>query len=358
MKPKVIVIGAGITGAAIAFRLAKNGADVTVIKAEAIASGASGRSFGWLNASYYASHDHFKLRLAGMEAWRRLSEVVGPDCVDWSGCLWWESTGPALDAAASELASFDYSVRRLDRKSLLDLEPNLSDPPEECLHFQQEGAVDLAVATARLLASASAYGAALWLGVPVSGFLEQNGAVRGVTTAHGNLEADLVVVAAGTMTGLLLKGVGVSLPMLKRPGVLLQTRPTAPVIRHILASPGQELRQMPDGRILAPAAASHQGDSAQALAERPDQLAKQALSRLSGLLSGARLEIERVIVGWRPVCEDGLPAIGPLDVRGLYVATMHSGATLGPLIGELAASEILSGVKSPLLAPFRPQRFS
>lgn len=358
MKPKVIVIGAGITGAAIALRLAQGGADVTVLEAGGIANAASGRSFGWINASFFASRDHFNLRFAGIAAWRRLRDIIGPDCVDWPGCLWWEVAGPALDAAEAELAAFGYPCQRLDRKRMAQLEPNLADPPAECLHFPNEGAADLAVASARLLALAAGHGAGLWLGTPVTGFLQQNGAVRGVSTAHGRVEADLVIVAAGTTTEPLLQDVGVSLPMLKRPGVLLLTRPTPPLIRHILAGPGQELRQMPDGRIVAPAAAAHQTDSAEALCASPDVLAGQALSRLSELLSGARLELERVIVGWRPVPADGLPAIGPLDVPGLYVATMHSGATLGPLIGELVAAEVLSGANSSLLAPFRPGRFA
>jgi glycine/D-amino acid oxidase-like deaminating enzyme len=64
-------------------------------------------------------------------------------------------------------------------------------------------------------------------------------------------------------------------------------------------------------------------------------------------------------IGPKPVPGDGEPVLGPLgDVRGLYVAFTHSGATLAMIIGELLAYEITTGEPHPLLAPFRPDRFS
>ena len=357
MKPKVIVVGAGITGASIAFRLAQGGADVTVIEAAGIAAAASGRSFGWINASFYASPDHFRLRLAGIEAWRRLSAAIGPTGVEWSGCLWWEETGAAFAAVEAELTAFGYPCKRLDRAAFARLEPAIAAPPEESLLFPGEGAVDLAAASDRLLAAAAMHGARLLLGVPVTGFLDRSGGVSGVITAHGAREADLVITATGTATEALLAGIAVELPMLDRPGVLLRTRPADRLIRHILVSPGQELRQTPEGHILAPTSASHQRDRAEALSEPPGDLADQTLRRLAALLPGAPLRVERAIVGWRPVPADGLPAVGAAGIAGLYVATMHSGATLGPLIGELVASEILTGRDAPELARFRPGRF-
>jgi glycine/D-amino acid oxidase-like deaminating enzyme len=61
----------------------------------------------------------------------------------------------------------------------------------------------------------------------------------------------------------------------------------------------------------------------------------------------------------RPVPLDGLPVVGSVPgVQGAFAAVMHSGVTLGPLVGQLLASEILKGVQSSLLTPFRPARFS
>jgi glycine/D-amino acid oxidase-like deaminating enzyme len=63
-------------------------------------------------------------------------------------------------------------------------------------------------------------------------------------------------------------------------------------------------------------------------------------------------------VGAKPVPGDGDPVLGPIDeISGLFVAFTHSGATLALIAGELLAREIVSGIPSPLLAPFRAARF-
>lgn len=61
----------------------------------------------------------------------------------------------------------------------------------------------------------------------------------------------------------------------------------------------------------------------------------------------------------RPIPADGFPSIGAIDgVGGYYEAVTHSGVTLGPIIGELLAGEILDGTVDPRIAPFRPDRFA
>lgn len=55
--------------------------------------------------------------------------------------------------------------------------------------------------------------------------------------------------------------------------------------------------------------------------------------------------------------QDAHPIVGFFaHPPNLYCTVMHSGATLGPLIGQLAAEEILTGANVPVLAPFRPDR--
>jgi glycine/D-amino acid oxidase-like deaminating enzyme len=64
-------------------------------------------------------------------------------------------------------------------------------------------------------------------------------------------------------------------------------------------------------------------------------------------------------VGPKPIPGDGLPVVGAVDaVPGLFVLFTHSGATLGLILGELLADEIVTGELAPVLAPFRIHRFS
>ena len=78
------------------------------------------------------------------------------------------------------------------------------------------------------------------------------------------------------------------------------------------------------------------------------------------MLPDADLKWDQVILADRPMPQDGMPAVGALGPAGLYVATMHSGITLGAIMGELIATEVLdraSNKNTDLLAPYRPQRF-
>jgi glycine/D-amino acid oxidase-like deaminating enzyme len=66
-----------------------------------------------------------------------------------------------------------------------------------------------------------------------------------------------------------------------------------------------------------------------------------------------------VPVGYRPMPLDGLPVLGfAAAVPNLYIALMHSGVTLAPLVGELASMEIVDGARVEVLQSYRPERFA
>jgi len=70
------------------------------------------------------------------------------------------------------------------------------------------------------------------------------------------------------------------------------------------------------------------------------------------------LTLEKVTLGFRPLPKDGYPLIGfPDGAPGVYLAVMHSGVTLCPIVSRLAALEILDGVEVELLASYRHSRF-
>ena len=72
----------------------------------------------------------------------------------------------------------------------------------------------------------------------------------------------------------------------------------------------------------------------------------------------ARARVEATRVGVRPMPRDEKPIVGTIPgLEGFYVAVSHSGVTLGPLWGRIAAAEVLDGVRDARLAPYRPERF-
>lgn len=354
MQPRYLILGAGIMGAALAHRLARDGASVTVLEAGLPASAASGRSFGWVNASFFLSDAHFHLRHAAMAAHRDLAaELKRPYQPE--GCLWFEDTGEAFDQTHQKLEAFGYPLRLLDRAAIAALEPRLAHPPDRALFFPTEGAQDPGALAGALLAAASAQGTHLACGLQALSLTQNDGRITGVRTEAGDIPADHVILCTGTGTPALLAPLGLTLPMLHRPGALLLTRPLPPLLNHILASPEQEVRQDAQGRLIAPAAAHHQSDDSD-ITPGPQATEEAVLARLRHLFPNAFIRPDRLLLADRPVPGDGLPTIG-LVLPGLSMAVMHSGATLAPLVADLMAQELSGQGDQALLTPFRPARF-
>lgn len=350
MAQKIIIVGAGIIGASLAFHLARAGAEVTVVEATQPASAATGRSFGWINASFYANPAHHRLRVASMQAWRRQQAALPDPAPNWQGCLWWEDQGAGLDRMAADLAALGYPVDHLTGAEVAALEPQLSEIPARALRFPTEGAVEPAAITRALLAAS---GAKVLSGLFVKSLIEKSGQITGIRTAIGPFAADHVILATGTATPDLLLPLGQRLPMLTRPGVLLHTKPVPWRLDHIIVTPHQEIRQDAAGRILAPAVANHQADAAESVPD-PHALIDATLHRLAALF-GAHVEMDRYLIGYRPVPADGLPVIGTVQA-GLSIAVMHSGITLAAGIAEALSGEITGQGESALLSEFRPAR--
>ena len=76
------------------------------------------------------------------------------------------------------------------------------------------------------------------------------------------------------------------------------------------------------------------------------------------IIDNGDLKLDFFTVGYRPTPSDGFPILGNAGLPGLYAAVMHSGVTLAPLAGSLAADELLSGKSDESLMPFRLQRFT
>ena len=83
-NPKIVVVGAGIIGTMIAYELVKKGAKVILIDKEIPASGASGNSFSWINATYPKKPFSYNvLSQMGIEAYKNLETEFNFD-IKWS----------------------------------------------------------------------------------------------------------------------------------------------------------------------------------------------------------------------------------------------------------------------------------
>jgi glycine/D-amino acid oxidase-like deaminating enzyme len=85
---------------------------------------------------------------------------------------------------------------------------------------------------------------------------------------------------------------------------------------------------------------------------------REVLQRLRNVLRGGEhARIDKVSLGLRSLPADGHTVAGSDTSGHIYILATHSGVTLGPLLGRLAAQEILHDELAPELADYRPQRF-
>ncbi len=355
MDKRVLVVGAGIIGASIAWHLTKAGCAVTVVDAGDGTGLATRHSFAWINASWGNPEFYFHFRRRAMAGWRRLQGEVPGLAVDWCGGLIWDLPPEQLAAYAEEHRRWGYDLRWVDRLGALRIEPNLVAPPERALHAAEEGMVEPVAATQALLAAAVAAGARLITATRISGLVRRDGAVTGVITDDGTaLDADEVVLAAGAGAATLLRDAGLPLAIAGPAGLIAHsTICNRRLLNGLVLSPEFHVRQTREGRLIA--GTDFAGGDPR---DRADGMARDLLAKVKVMVRGAEaLDLGFITVGNRPTPADGFPAIGRIDAApGLYVTVLHSGVTLAPLVGELAAREIATGERDADLEPYDPGR--
>jgi len=209
------------------------------------------------------------------------------------------------------------------------------------------------VAAARLLLADAEARGAKFVNAAVDGFIRSGERISGVVSSAGIVDADYVVLAAGAGSVPLAASVGVPLSLEAPPGLIVHSRPFEKRLNGLVMATDLHMRQTTDGRIIA---GSDFGGTDPGADQRATAAALFAKLKES-LTESDRLSMEFFTVGYRPTPKDGFPIIGNCGRSGLYIAVMHSGVTLAPLVGLLASNEILSDDADPSLAPFRLGRF-
>jgi glycine/D-amino acid oxidase-like deaminating enzyme len=368
---RVAVIGGGIVGASIAMHLARQGSRVTLLERLAPASGATSKSFAWLNP-WTPDASYRRLRLASLERWRRLDAALGLG-ITWGGFLDWAADvgeADAVEALAKTLDGTPHAVARLDAAGLRRVAPAL-DPGPVAAAFRAplDGHADPVRVTERFLAVARRHGASVRFPCEARGFEMRGNRVSAIDIGVERLETDGVVLACGVDTPALLARLGQRLVLRHAPGILAHSVPGATSLRAVCDGPhGLEFKQFPDGRIVGndaeepPPLPVHAAILAGPVDFPSDALRAQhgqrILSRIAAVFPSARDRgLERLTLGFRPMPTDGMPVAGAVPgTDNAYVVVTHSGVTLAPILGELVAAELLGGSPTELLAPFRPPR--
>lgn len=349
------MIGAGIVGASIAYHLARRGARVVLVDAGQPGGGVTARAFGWINVSFGVAGPNAPLRGQAIADYRRLDEELrGKLRIDWCGALTWSSDPAETERMVRDHRARGHDIRLLGRAEVAALEPALVDLPDCAAHAVGEGVIEAAAAARTLSNAAKAAGAEIRADCLVAAVAAGDGRVTGILTGDAAIDADAVVLAAGTGSPELCRPLGIDLPIRSSPAIRLRFRAPGALVRGIVQNPAFEVRQPAAGTLFA---AENYIDASPE--NGPDAVAQRALRAIrAGLRGGAGLELEETLVGVRAIPADGDPVVGfARNIGGLYLAVMHAGVTLAPTVGRLAATEILDGRDEPALGHCRLERF-
>jgi glycine/D-amino acid oxidase-like deaminating enzyme len=368
---RIVVAGAGIVGASIAWHLARAGAAVTIIDRQGAATHASRASFAWINATWSKQPQAYHaLNQAGVARWKLLQPELGVP-IRWGGSL----EGVAEAAREREVAArvaqemaWGEQTKVVEGAELAALEPNVDFTSlKQVIYSALDGATNPVAATHAFLDAAAKRGAKLIYPCELMGVNMKDGRLASVSTSGGDLPADRLVLATGAAADAAKRFADWDLPQRDAPGATAVTVPMPRLVNRVLWMPGVHLHQRDDGRIVLGEEAGPPTTHADRLAAHPNDFPTReiALEHANRMLAAAqrfvpdlvRVSFEDVVIGWRPMPVDGYPVLGVSPARkDVYLAVMHSGVTLAPIVGELAAREIVESARAEPFRDFRPDR--
>ncbi len=375
--PNVVVVGAGIIGAACAFFAAEAGLSVTVVDRAVPAAGTTSRGEGNVLVSDKGPGPELDLALLSARLWRELGATFGAEMeLEAKGGL----VVATSDAGATSLLRFaeaqagaGVEAQVVRGPELRALEPHLAPELEVGVRYPDDLQVQPVQAATALLRRAAQRGARVLTGVTVQGLeRDAGGHVTAVATSAGPVAADVVVNATGTWAGEVSRLLGAPVPVLPRRGFVLVTEPLPRLVRHKVysadyvdnvaaGSAGLETSAVVEGTaggtVLIGASRERVGFDPTLAPHVVGQLARQAVALFPCL---ADVQLMRVYHGFRPYCPDHLPVLGwDQRVPGLLQAAGHEGAGIGlaPATGALITELITGRTPSVDVTAFDPARF-
>ena len=378
MRADVVIVGGGIVGASCALECTRAGLSVVVVERGAISTGTTGAGEGNILVSDKEPGPELDLALLSNDLWIQVAESLERDVqLERKGGLIvapTESVLTPLTAFAQTQAAAGITVEAVDSDALLDHEPYLRPGLPGGMLYPQDMQVQPMLATAAMLETARRLGARVLDHTEVTAVHRgRDGAVMGVGTSVGDIDAGHVVNAAGSWSGVVAGLAGSALPIRPRRGFILVTAPAPLLVRRKVynasyvadvASGAEALQSSaviegtPSGTILIGATREIVGFDGRLSLPALRRLASQAVGLFPAL---AGLHVIRTYHGFRPYTPDHLPIIGEdALVPGLVHACGHEGAGIGLSSGtaRLVADVVLDRASVIDRTPFSPARFA
>lgn len=365
-----IVIGAGVIGLSIGWRLARGGSSVAVIERDTVGCGASLAATGMLAAAAEfepGGQPLVPLALESQRLWpsfRKTLEADAGEPIDYreEGTLL-----IALGREEVERLRFRHELQQragvqsawLSGPEIRDMEPGLRSSVISGIFCPDDHQVDPAAMMSALRAAFIAAGGTLIENCPVEGLELAGGRIAGVTTPLGAFSSGTVIMATGaTMVrdGLLPQSVKVPMRPLKGQSLALRLTREAE-LGHVVWTETLHMAPKSDGRLIVGATVEERGFDDTVTA-----------GGVYALLEGARrafpaveeMALEAVWTGWRPTTDDDAPILGATPIEGLVVATGHhrNGYLLAPATAHAVEALVTDGEMPHVARDFGLDRFA
>jgi len=365
----IVVIGAGILGCSIAYHLTNQGADVTLLDEKEPGQSTSSVSFAWLNGRDKNPRHYHDLNRRSLDHWPRFARNLNVEsALTWGGELRWANTDDDAEEIVQRiriLQSWGYPIYLLDADEINQLEPRLKTGYVAAASYtEMDGHVDTTAIVNACIQNLEKHNATIYK-TQVTGFVQAEHKIKTVITTAGEIDCDEVVIAAGSETANIAQLAQIHIPLYDTFGCTIITEPVPPIFQHVSVvhsprgtPPQTNFRQLPNGSVMMHGGAHGRVFDGGSLGQNDQEIqtVQEAVAQYMPALEG--VPIREIRKGRRPIPKDGHPIIGfTQKVPNLYVAVMHSGVTLAPLVGESAALEILEKTHIDYLEPYRLSRF-
>jgi len=361
--PSVVVVGAGIVGAACAEALAEAGCRVTVLEAAFPGAGATGAAMGHL-VVMDEQDAQFALTSLSRRLWAERAASLPPEVEeDPCGTLWVAADDEEMEHVRRKAALYAARGEKaevLDAPALREAEPGLRTGLAGGLYVPGDRVLYPPAAARVFLESARRLGAETRAGLRAESI--EPGHVR--CAGGRRIEADVVVNAAGAEAPRLTP----DLPIVPRKGHLVVTDRYPGFLRHQVVELGYlksartllresvafNVQPRKTGQVLVGSSRELVGWDASINRPLCARMLRRAAEYLPGL---PRLRVLRTWVGFRPATPDHLPLVGMWE-PGLWIAAGHEGLgiTTAPGTARLLADLVRGRTPAVDPAPYAPRR--
>lgn len=368
-RPRTAIVGAGVNGLGIAWKLAKAGCEVEVFDRGAVGQGASWAAAGMLAAGAEAEPGEEALTQLGLAAQRLWPDFAAELKADSGIDPEYRTEGLLIAAMTRDEAQrlrFEYDYQReqgielewLSGAETRRREPFLRSGVVSGVYSPHDRQANNRQLVAALAAAARKAGVTIHEHTNVEAVTFEGDRATGLQVNGERVAAEAVVVCAGAWTQELNLPAPSAPPVrpIKGQMLSLQMDPAEPLLRHVLWAPTAYLVPRLDGTLIIGGTVEEKGFDDRMTAGGVYALLEAAWRALPAI---EELPIKETWVGFRPGSRDDAPILGATPVEGLHLATGHhrNGILLAPLTAETVAAGILSGAPVPMIQPFGVDRF-